>query len=127
MKPVLVLMMVMAFIVTGGIGCVESPETARKELGQMGIEYSEAAFLGRVKNNDKRAVLLFLAAEMNPNVKADDGGTALMLAASNGHTEIVEALLAKGAEVDVKTETGETALIFAAFYGRAEIVEALLA
>ena len=42
-----------------------------------------------------------------------NGWTALMLASNNGHKEIVELLIEKGAEVDRGDEDGWTALMIA--------------
>ena len=49
------------------------------------------------------------------------------MASQEGHLEVVEALLAKGAKIDVQTDIGATALILASYRGNAEIVAALLA
>ena len=51
----------------------------------------------------------------------------MILAAYNGHTEIVEVLLAKGADVHAKRDDGWTALLMASQNGHPEIAEALLA
>jgi uncharacterized protein len=60
------------------------------------------------------------------NVQDNEGATALMHAASNGHREVVEALLKAKANVNVKDKDGSTALIRASSYGRAELVKVLL-
>ena len=52
---------------------------------------------------------------------------ALILAARSGHTEIVQALLDKGADVNAKTKIGSTALIGASMNGHLEAAKALLA
>ena len=52
--------------------------------------------------------------------------TPLMVASKNGHTEIVQLLLEKGAYVNAKDNYGETALMLAAANGRTEIVQLLL-
>jgi ankyrin repeat protein len=49
-----------------------------------------------------------------------------MLAAEQGHTEILTALLAGGAAVDVRNALGNSALIFAVQRGRAAAVKVLL-
>lgn len=55
-----------------------------------------------------------------------DGFTALMVAAAEGHQQVVKALLNRGADVAVRThELRSTALHFAAKNGDAEIVRAL--
>jgi ankyrin repeat protein len=66
--------------------------------------------------------LLDKGAQVNQPVRYK---TALMHAASEGHTEIVKFLLAKGAEVNAQTDEG-TALMMAVTGGRAEIVKLLL-
>jgi len=60
------------------------------------------------------------------NTKANDGGTAVMLAASAGDTNLVKALLGRGADVTGKyVETGQTALMVARDHGYDEIVQLL--
>jgi hypothetical protein len=51
---------------------------------------------------------------------------ALIVASGNGHTEVVEALLAAGADVNARDNDGNSSLIFAATFGNTEIVQALL-
>ena len=55
-----------------------------------------------------------------------NGGTALMAASFNGHREVVQALLAKGAQVNAQDSNGVTALILASLQGHIEVVQALL-
>ncbi|XP_070597837.1 KN motif and ankyrin repeat domain-containing protein 2 isoform X4 [Erythrolamprus reginae] len=64
----------------------------------------------------------------NVNAKASQAGqTALMLAVSHGHLEMVRALLASAANVNLQDEDGSTALMCACEHGHAEIVRLLLA
>lgn len=54
------------------------------------------------------------------------GWPPLTYAAYNGHTQIVDYLLKRGAQIDAKTENGSSALFFAARFGHIEVVELLL-
>ncbi len=55
------------------------------------------------------------------------GWPPLTYAAFNGHHEIADYLLKRGAEINAKTENGSTALFFAARNGHTEVVRLLLA
>jgi len=67
---------------------------ARKELGQMNIQYSPEVFVESAANGDVLAVTLFLEAGMNVNEKHGDSGmTALIAAASKGRTEVVRIVI----------------------------------
>jgi uncharacterized protein len=79
--------------------CSQSPEDARKELGEMNIPYSEDAFLQDAGNGDIMAVKLFLAAGMNVNANSKwEQESPLAAAVSNGRIEVVDFLLDKGAD-----------------------------
>ncbi|KAF3835810.1 hypothetical protein F7725_028368 [Dissostichus mawsoni] len=64
----------------------------------------------------------------NPNVNMTDkdGNTALMIAAKEGFTEIVQDLLDAGTYVNIPDRSGDTVLIGAVRGGHVEIVRALL-
>ena len=68
---------------------------ARKELKQMGVEYTESQFATSAGTGDMGAVKLFLAAGMDVNAGA---GAALGLSAGRGQVEMVKFLLSKGAK-----------------------------
>lgn len=108
-------------------GCGKIETRAKNKLAKMNIEYSEATFFECVEKGNMAAVNLFLTAEMNPNTKNNNDETALMYAAMQGYTDIVQALLAKGAEVNAKDNIGWTALILAVERGYTKIVQDLLA
>jgi len=61
------------------------------------------------------------------NAKTNLGATPLMAAAFDGHRDVVQALLAKGADVNAKNSSGVTALMGAAFKAHRDVVQALLA
>ncbi len=53
-------------------------------------------------------------------------GCTLILAASDGHTEVTKALVTAGANLDVQDKDGSTALILAASDGHTEVTRALV-
>lgn len=59
------------------------------------------------------------------NVRDSLGNTALMMAAKNGHGEIVRYLLSKGADLLLTNRNGDTALTLALKAGHGEIVSFL--
>lgn len=60
------------------------------------------------------------------NARDDEGETALMEAAEEGHLEVVRWLLSQGARVDLQDDDGETALMEAAEEGHEDMVRLLL-
>ena len=90
--------------------CEHTPESARKELGQLGVAYSPQAFITSLTNNDLVTVQLFLKAGMDPNTTSAQGIPALLIATMNcdgklredkkTHADIAKALIAHGANVD---------------------------
>ncbi|WP_241674453.1 ankyrin repeat domain-containing protein [Candidatus Methylobacter oryzae] len=78
-----------------GISVAADPVEARKDLKQMGIEYTEQQFAKSAGEGDMTAVGLFLDAGMDLNA---GGGAALGLASGRGQLEMVKLLLAKGAK-----------------------------
>ncbi len=136
--------------------CGTSPKQARKELIGMGYSYSRNSFVESVKQEDEKAVRLFLLAGMQANVKVSGytilehavhspqmvqillaagadpnagGGVAkpLLEAAARGDSVSVRLLLEVGAAVGAGDGKGYTALMAAADRGRGEIVQILLA
>ena len=73
----------------------EDSAEARKQLKQMGVEYTEQQFATSAGAGDMTAVKLFLDAGMNVNA---GGGAALGVASGRGQTEMVKFLLSKGAK-----------------------------
>ena len=56
----------------------------------------------------------------------DDGTTALMMAAYNGHKDVVDLLIVNGAPLNAQDGQGRTALMRAAWQGRTEVVGLLI-
>jgi ankyrin repeat protein len=84
-------------------------------------------FIEKARQGDMAAIRSLLAAGIDPNVKDDEGRTALIAAAAGGQTEIVKLLLEKGAEVNARNQQGETALFVASGIGEgAEMVKELI-
>jgi ankyrin repeat protein len=73
------------------------------------------------------AVKTLLSHRADPNAREDHRGqSALMWAATEGHVEVVRALIEAGADVTARSKQGWTALLFAARDGRMDVVRALL-
>ena len=107
------------------MGCTRSPETARKDLSKLNVQYSPEQFLNSAKNGNTKVVELFLQAGMDVNTKNADGQTALMLAAYSGHTDTVKLLLKHGAFINVIDKFGDSALSWAAAENHTDIVNLL--
>lgn len=105
---------------------VQRPDTAIRELQQLGIPFSKDSFVERATLGNVNAVRLFLAAGMNPNVRDKHGNTALIAASGNGHGDIVKLLLDKEADISAINANGDTPLIAAASFGSNRIVRTLL-
>ena len=69
---------------------------------------------------------LITAPGININYQDSNGQFALTLAAQNGHTETVQALITAGANVNLQDAQGYTALMLAATLGRTDTVQALI-
>lgn len=72
-----------------------------------------AELIEAAENGDVKKLTVLLAAGAAPNVKDEDGFTALELAAEHGHSECVRLLIEAGADVNAAQIDGRTALIAA--------------
>ncbi|XP_036026567.1 KN motif and ankyrin repeat domain-containing protein 3 [Onychomys torridus] len=87
-----------------------------------------AALTSVGQEEEDMAVVKRLFGTGDVNAKASQTGqTALMLAISHGHQDMVAALLECGADVNVQDADGATALMCASEYGRLDTVQLLLA
>ncbi|MBZ4395309.1 ankyrin repeat domain-containing protein [Myxococcus sp. AS-1-15] len=75
--------------------------------------------------NDSRSLSAQLAAGADPNPFDDEGLTPLMVAAREGHSELVALLLEAGGDPILTNALGETALVLAATYGNTDSVRLL--
>jgi ankyrin repeat protein len=102
---------------TGLAGCGQTarpkptPEAIKQFLQLRGYQFDGKGFLAAAAANDVVAVNGFLDAGIDPNVKDDDGATALISGAWHGNEEIVAALLRGGADVNLKDNAGFTAIL----------------
>ncbi len=71
-------------------------------------------------------VVYFLNKGMDPNATGNNGFTALIVAATRGHTGIIDLLLARGADVNKLNDVGWSALMEAAFRDQDRTVMQLL-
>ena len=107
-------------------GCQkETPELARKELTELGVEFSPSAFLESVENGDIVVVELFLTAGMNPDITDEAGIAPLMRAVLNNNLSVARALLDWEAKVDTPKVIGRTPLDWAVELGHTEMVRLL--
>jgi ankyrin repeat protein len=77
-------------------------------------------------SEDKKTVDTLLAAGAHRDPKSNTGWTPLIVAAINGHSEIVKSLIAAGADINAKDEDDWTPLMQAVQGGHAETVKLLL-
>ena len=86
----------------------------------------EAGLRTAAKNSKLQALNVLIQRGVNPNSPNNEGNTALMLAAIEGHDDATKALLNGRVNVDAKNPRGETALILAASNGKRDVVKALI-
>ncbi len=121
----LAIMLSLIFVLIPLIGCTKSQGSARRELTTLNVPYTQKQFLTSAKEGNTKVVALFLQAGMDPNVKNNDGQTALMLAAYSGHIDTVKLLIRHGASINVIDKYGDSALSWAAGEKHMDIVQIL--
>ena len=123
MKPLLIIAIAAVLLV--GCATTQSPEPPTTKVqvrgsdreGELGLPILAAAYNGNIE-----AVKQHLAAGTDVNVKGGFAdGTPLHYAAANGHKEIAELLIEKGADVKAKDEGGKTPLDVAIQFKELEI------
>ena len=117
-----VMIMVIVALMSDAAGAYQRSKRSRKVR-----ELINAAAAG-----DTSKVLQILNSGVNVNATFAreeselSGKTALMAAASRGHSVLVQALIKRGATVELKHYSGQTALMFAAYSGNESTIRALL-
>lgn len=101
------------------------PATASKRR-RPGPTMDVAVFLGHAREGMLPKVQRGIAQGIDPNTTDEEGHTALMLAAFDGHTNTVKYLLAEGADPNLYDQNGRSALMYAATGPNAATVRALL-
>lgn len=110
-----------------GVGYAEVVQTlidAGADVDAKAYEHGHTALMRASTSavGDPYIVQLLLQAGATVDLRDYYDNTALMLAASRGHTDIVQQLLEAGADVDVVNENSETALALATQNGHDEVV-----
>ena len=117
MKSILV--SIVAAVLVVGCATTQSPEPPTTKV--LDVPILAAAYNGNIE-----AVKQHLAAGTDVNVKGGFAdGTPLHYAAANGHKEIAELLIEKGADVKAKDEGGKTPLDVAIQFKELEITNLL--
>jgi hypothetical protein len=105
----------------------EKTKTARKELLDMGIPFSEASFCDCVRTKKGEAVNLFLRAGFSADARDGAGIPLLCLAARAGDKDLVKILLKAGADVNARSaDRGASALVDCVLGKHRDIAELLL-
>lgn len=102
-----------------------STATARA-LERFGIPGSAKGFHRAAETGDRPAVALFLEDRVNTEIHNERGWTPLMLAAFNGHNEVISTLIKHHANVHAIDLLGNTALHWSAEAGQTSCAKLLI-
>jgi hypothetical protein len=96
-------------------------------LGGVRATASDAEdFFSAALSGDVTEVKRLLKRGVDVNARQEQGATALLLAVSNGHRDVVELLVEAGVDVDAQDGMGRSAIGFASATGQTEIVKLLI-
>jgi ankyrin repeat protein len=111
---------------TGETALMRASYTGRKEVVQL-LLAKGADVNAATTENIILAIQLTTSLRTGTATGLSPGTHALSFAAHEGHKEVVQLLLAKGADVNAKDKKGKTALMWASREGHKEALQALLA
>lgn len=101
-------------------------EVIKRGLAREQITYDQQGFFRAAELGNERALMLFIQAGVDTEVRNPAGWTPLIAAAYNGSQKGVSTLLTIDLKVDAKDGQGYTALHWAAFKGLTVITKLLL-
>jgi len=102
------------------------PVAAAQAIDGLGFPCSARGFHQAAVAGDRRAMALFLEAGVNTEISNERGWTPLMLAAFNGHDDVIKVLIKHRANVHASDLLGNTALHWAADSGKASTAKLLI-
>lgn len=102
------------------------PATTTRAIVKLGFPCSAKGFHRAIETGNRLAVALFLEARVNTEIYNERGWTPLILAAFNGHNEIVSTLIKHRANVHASDLLGNTALHWAAYAGQTSSAKLLI-
>ncbi len=100
--------------------------SAKKEIEDLGWQFSRNAMLKSVEVGDFDMCLLFLKAGMPVDLRDAREWTPLMVAAFNGNEEVASLLIKHGADVHAQDFGGYTPLHWSAFNGYNDVTKLLI-
>ncbi|XP_019860025.1 PREDICTED: uncharacterized protein LOC105314953 [Amphimedon queenslandica] len=106
-------------------------ETIINEVEDVNFSFDESLLhvISTIDQDEEcnKVALLLLQFDTNANYRNSSGNTALILASSGRHCQVVdEILLCKSPDINIQNNKGVNALMIASYYGNAQIVELLL-
>lgn len=102
------------------------PLLTKQEIEKLGIPCTPKGFHAAVETGVRRVVSIFLEARVNTEIYNERGWTPLMLAAFNGHDEILSLLIKHKANLFASDLLGNTALHWAADAGQTSSAKLLI-
>ena len=94
----------------GNLEAIKQQLAAGKDMNAKAPSIGVTPLMAAAITGQGDAAGLLLARGAKPDIKSNDGSTALHMAAFFGHIEIVKALVAEGADGNVRNERSETPL-----------------